>query len=183
MRTNFLIVVFWFLASGLLAAQPITVADLLRLTALSPAAFEQEMTAKGHTCYQRKKTLTNWSCLFMDQRPVYLNQPALAQQVTEYVFGPKVTLLIYQIKSTEAYAAWHNQLLLLGFLPDSRPQSNESVGRQYTREQVSVVLRKVDIYNGVSTNLTGYSATITWMRQTPLLTQEGQLKQRQLHAQ
>ncbi|MBO0951145.1 hypothetical protein [Fibrella forsythiae] len=169
MRTRILVGVFWVLSIGTLAAQSLTIADMLRLVTKTPATFEQEMEAKGYTCYQRKKTLTNWSCLFMDQRPAYLNQPAMSSQVMSYVFGPNATTLVDQTKSIEVYNTWHNELLALGFSLDKRPQSNEGVGLQYTKDRISVVLRKVDSYNGISENLSGYSASVTWMRQPPLL--------------
>lgn len=173
MRTRILVGVLWVLAVGTLSAQSLTIAEMLRLVTQTPATFEQEMEAKGYTCYQRKKTLTNWSCLFMDQRPAYLNQPAMSSQVMSYVFGPNATALVDQTKSAEVYKSWHAELMELGFALDKRPQSNEGVGLQYTKDRVSVVLRKVDSYNGISDNLTGYSASVTWMRQPPLLTKQG----------
>ncbi|MEZ0542513.1 hypothetical protein [Fibrella arboris] len=173
MRTRFLLGVLWFVSIGTLSAQSLTITDMLRLVTTTPAAFEEAMKAKGYTCYQRKKSLTNWSCLFMDQRPAYLNQPASSAQVMSYVFGPNATALVDQTKSVEAYKAWHDELMALGFALDKRPQSNEGVGLQYTKDHVSVVLRKVDSYNGISDNLTGYSASVTWMRQPPVVSQRG----------
>lgn len=175
MRTLVLLTAFWLMAIGTLAAQSLTMPELLRLVATAPAAFEQEMATKGYTCYQRKKSLTNWSCLLMDQRPAYLNQPSLASEVIEYVFGPNATVLVDQTTSGATYRAWHNQLLALGYTLDKLPQSNEGVGLQYTKDRVSVVLRKVDSYNSITANLTGYSASVTWMRQPPSLTQRVQL--------
>ncbi|WP_375445317.1 hypothetical protein [uncultured Fibrella sp.] len=150
-----------------LTGQSLKMADLLRLVASAPAAFEQEMVAKGYTCYQQKKSLTTWSCLFMDQRPAYMNQPALASDVMQYVFGQHATVLIQQTKSVADYKAWQSQLISLGFSVDKQPQSSELVGLLYTKDRLSVTLQKVDYYNGISNNQTGYSVSVTWMRQSP----------------
>lgn len=171
MRTRILIGAIWLLTVGTLSAHPLSMADLLRLVASTPAAFEQEMVAKGYTCYQQKKSLTTWSCLFMDQRPAYMNQPALSSEVLQYVFGQHATVLVQQTKSLADYKAWQSQLISLGFSLDKQPQSSELVGLLYTKDRLSVTFQKVDYYNGISNNQTGYSVSVTWMRQSPILAQ------------
>lgn len=169
MRTRILIGAVWLLTVGTLSARSLPMADLLRLVASAPAAFEQEMVSKGYTCYQQKKSLTTWSCLFMDQRPAYMNQPALSSDVMQYVFGQHATVLVQQTKSVAAYKDWQRQLISLGFLVDKQPQSSELVGLLYTKDRLSVTFREVDYYNGISNNQTGYSVSVTWMRQSPIV--------------
>jgi hypothetical protein len=112
----------------------------------------------------------------MNQRPLYLNRPALAPQVIEYVFGPYATALVHQTKSADYYMGWHNELIALGFSRSNQPQVDQGVGEQYTKGRLSVILRDVDNYNGISNNQTGYSASVTWMRQPPVITREDRIK-------
>jgi hypothetical protein len=170
MRRLLILGVFWLFTVGRLEAQTLTLTDLLHLVSVPPITFEQVMEKRGYTCYQTNRTISNWSCLFVNQRPLYLMQPTLAPEVAEYVFSPYTTVLVYQTKRMNPYKSWPKQLTDLGFSQE-KGQPGQGVGQRFSNDQFLVILREVDAYNSISSNPSGYSISISWKRQPSALTQ------------